>query len=335
MLNLLAISPALPLGGRQDRTIGDALNHALKAGDAERERRNSGHATHATWGIQELDDAVPLRPGRLVTLTAPTGVGKTSLALEAADHTQRRAGKGSVLFATQEMTASDLSAIIASRITGVPSRAILEGYLDGGERDLVERLGEQWRQQDAMIIRDSAGGPGLTPQAIAGWARMRRIAAGGRLDLIIIDYLQLLASSDPRANEYQRITAATAAIKAMAISQEVPVLLLAQLNREGTRPGRTDGQVDAQPEPRLADLRGSSSIENDSDAVVALWRRDTVESDNRPTTACVLKNRQGKIRQIDLMFNGPRQEFTSISPEKARIATQPSSTEDLYKESNP
>ena len=164
---------------------------------------------------------------------------------------------------------------------------------------------------------------------------MRRIAAGGRLDLIIIDYLQLLASSDPRANEYQRITAATAAIKAMAISQEVPVLLLAQLNREGTRPGRTEGKVDAQPEPRLADLRGSSSIENDSDAVVALWRRDTVESDNRPTTACVLKNRQGKIRQIDLMFNGPRQEFTSISPEKSRIATQPSSTEDLYKESNP
>lgn len=321
-------------GGRQDSTVADALTQAMLAGDAERARRNAGQATRATWGVPELDDMVPLRPGSLVTLTAGSGGGKTSLALQSADATQRNAGKGRVLFATQEMTAANLSAIIAGRILGISSNAILDGYLEGSDRDLVERLGEQWRAKDAMILRDSAGGPGLTPQAIAGWARMRKIAAGGRLDLVVIDYLGLLACVDPRANEYTRITMATGSIKSMAVSLEVPVLLLAQKNRESQKAGRTDGKLNQEPEPSLHDLRGSSSIENDSDAVVSLWKRDDAESDQRHITACVLKNRRGPLGRVDMIFTASRQEFQAIQPAATKAATPPSDAEDLFKDSH-
>jgi replicative DNA helicase len=316
-------------GGRQDRTAADALGQAVLAGETEKARRNAGLSTRASWGLQALDHIVPLRPGSMVVLTAGSGGGKTSLALMAADATQRSAGKGSVLFATQEMTAADLSAIMAARILGISAKSITEGYLDAAERAMVDGLGSQWREKDAMVIRDSAGGPGLTPQAIAGWARMRKIAAGGKLDLIIIDYLGLLACADPRANEYARISAATAAIKSMAISLEVPVLLLAQMNREGTKAARTDGKTDAMPEPRLADLKGSSSVENDADAVVALWRRDVEDAPCRQITACVLKNRRGPLGKIDLLFTGARQEFSELPPAE-HFTTPPSESEDLF-----
>jgi replicative DNA helicase len=127
---------------------------------------------------------------------------------------------------------------------------------------------------------------------------------GTDLKLLIVDHLHVLAPSSPRQNEYQKLSEATAALKALAMELGVPVLLLAQMNRAGTRQDRDrNGGIEAAPpRPQLADLRGSGTIEQDADAVVFLWAHQGIRASSAPVQVLVEKNRHGPLAEIDTQW---------------------------------
>lgn len=313
------LAPFAAGGGREDRTVGDALGQALADGDALRQRRDRGEIAAATWGLPSLDRAVPLRPGSMYVLTAPPGCGKTSLALMAAAATAGIAHAGAVLMVSLEMTGGDLATILAGRHLGIGAGTIRDGLLDAESAADVEALAATWRAAGSLLIRDASTGSACTAAAVASWARMRQVAAGGRLALVVVDYLGLLESTDPRQTEYARLSDATRTIKRMAMALDVPVLLLAQLNRQGTTSLRDrGGRATVAPEPRLADLRGSGSIEQDADAVVALHRPSMDPGSRVPIRALILKHRRGALGTVDLWFAGARQEFSEANGDASR-----------------
>lgn len=325
-------------GGREDLTSGAALSKAIEDGQEYRARVDRGEIAKASWGIAGLDREVPLRAGGLYVLTAPPGVGKTSLALQAASKTAGTAHCGSVLLVSMEMTAADLAAIMASRTLGVGTSAIRDGTMDNLTLMDARELAAAWHASGSLLLRDGSGGAVLTAAGIGAWCRARRVAAGGRLAMVVIDYLGLIDASDARQNEYQRLSEATRSLKRLAVDLGVPVVLLSQLNRQGTTPGRDDdGKAKAQPEPRLSDLRGSGSIEQDADAVIALHRTTTEIASVMPVRALILKNRRGRVGGIELTFTGATQEFTEIAPTPAqsRPPTQPKESEDLFHDTKP
>jgi replicative DNA helicase len=276
-----------------------------------------------------LDNEVQLRAGGLYVLAAGPGCGKTSLALHAASATTATSRPGQVLFVSLEMKPADIAGILAGRALGIGADHIRNGTLDGGTRDQVVDLAEKWKNGE-LIVRDSSAG--ATVDGICAWSRMRRNAAGGKLALVIIDYLQLIDSPDPRATEYQRLSYATRRLKQMALEIDAPILLLSQLSRDGTKQTRDkEGKTKASPEPRLADLRGSGSIEQDADAVVALYRTGEEEGEARPMRALILKNRRGRQGAIDLLFYGKTQTFTdTYARADERMASPPSESEDAF-----
>jgi replicative DNA helicase len=276
-----------------------------------------------------LDDEVQLRAGGLYVLAAGPGCGKTSLALHAASATAAESKSGQVLFASMEMTPADIAGILAGRALGIGADHIRNGTLDGGTRDQVVEMAKKWKQ-GGVIFRD--GSSGATADGLCAWARAKRNAAGGKLALVVIDYLQLLDSPDPRATEYQRLSYATRRLKQAALEIDAPILLLSQLSRDGTKQTRDrEGKTKASPEPRLADLRGSGSIEQDADAVVALYRTGEEEGEARPMRALILKNRRGRQGAIDLLFYGKTQTFTdTYARTDERMASPPSESEDAF-----
>ncbi len=321
-------------GGREDTDSGSALAKAVAEGDDQRIRRERGEITIASWGLPMLDIECPLRPGGLYVLAGGPGDGKTSLALTAAAATAGTAHAGSVLFSTLEMRPGDLASILAGRTLGIGASVIRDGRLDPEAREHVDGLAATWRATGSLMLRD--GSNGTTADSLCAWARARRTAAGGRLALVVIDYLQLLGSTDPRATEYQRLADATRRLKQLAIDLDAPVLLLSQLSRDGTKAARDrSGRTLGKPEPRLADLRGSGTIEQDADAVVALHRSNNEAEDIRPMRALLLKNRRGREGAIELMFDGPRQEFSEVPPRPIRSwANEPAPGEDAFAEGN-
>ena len=143
-------------------------------------------------------------------------------------------------------------------------------------------------------------------------AKCQKLHREGNLDLIIIDYLQLLVSGDKNAgNNVQEVTKISRALKQMAIQFGVPILALSQLSREIEK--RDDKK------PVLADLRDSGSIEQDADIVMFLYREnDKREGDtskiiqSAKTKLLVAKNRQGRTGEVDLMFKGKFSQFIEV-----------------------
>ncbi len=322
-------------GGQSDVDSGSALTKAIEDGQEYRAACERGQITKATWGLRSLDESVPLRSGGMYVLAAPPGVGKTSLALMAASQTAGKSHAGSVLLVSMEMSSTDLAAIMASRRLRVGASEIRDGAMDDLTRMDAQELAAAWRAAGSLLLRDGSGGAVLTAAGIGAWCRARKVAAGGRLSLVVIDYLGLIDATDPRQTEYQRLSEATRSLKRLAIDLGCPVILLSQLNRQGTAPARgKDGRAQPQPEPRLSDLRGSGSIEQDADAVIALHRTTTEIAPVIPVRALILKNRRGRVGGIELTFTGSRQEFTEIpppSPTSDRMATVPHESEDAFK----
>lgn len=302
------------LAGNADRSLGDHLHQALRAGEGYAALRDRGQAPVATWGIRELDDMVPLRPGAVIVLAGAPGSGKTSLMLESGTATAANAGPGAVAIASLEMTGPELASIVAARQVGISPAAIRErsASIPPEAWDRLEALAATWRASSSVLVRDAAGTTdNTTVDGLVAWLTQRRHASP-RMALAVLDYLQLLDGTNPRQSEYERITHATRQLKRAAVSLRLPLLVLSQMNRAGrTAVKDRQGQVVCEPEPTLPDLRGSGSIEQDADAVVFLH---TIGNPN-PTDAAILvraivaKNRAGPKGSIDLWFHRRQQCF--------------------------
>lgn len=223
-----------------------------------------------------------LRSG-LYILAARPGMGKTTVALQFADSIA--AAVGPVLFVSLEMSMAQLEGKRLARISGIPSDEIL--LSDGKNLDyrkLVDAA-KKLREIPAYISQRSS----------ATVAQVRRLAKRiDGLQCVFVDYLGKLSPSNGKASRYEQVTEISHELKALAVELGVPVMALAQLNRENT--GRTDKR------PQLSDLRDSGAIEQDADGVIMLHREDYYAAEDTPLKPwevveleiIVRKNRHGR-----------------------------------------
>lgn len=262
-----------------------APDDSFRAFWEHRKRVESGKGAVPT-GFAPLDSILGggmLRSG-LYILAARPGMGKTTVGLQFADHIA--ASMGPVLFVSLEMSLEQIEGKRLARMTGIPSDHILLG--DGRNLDYrkLRSAADQLKKIPVYISRRPAA-------TVAQIRRMAKLTAG--LQCLIVDYLGKVTPKDGRVSRYEATTAISNDLKTLAVELEVPLLALAQLNRENT--ARCDKR------PQLSDLRDSGAIEQDADGVIMLHRSDYYAADETPLKAwesveleiLVRKNRHGRI----------------------------------------
>src|SRR5450759_1861873 len=255
-----------------------AVDMAAKA--FERDGRLSGIAT----GLIELDRKMGgLQPSDLIIVAGRPGMGKTALATNIAfnvakahraevqaDGTMRSVNGGIVGFFSCEMSAEQLATRIIAERTGIPSSTIRRGGIT--ENDFEKIRDYSIKLQSLQFYVDETGGLSISQLT----ARARRLKRQKGLDLIVVDYIQLLQGSGKRGNDnrVQEVTEITTSLKALAKELNVPIIALSQLSR----------QVESRDDkrPQLSDLRESGSIEQDADVVIFVFREEYYLANKEP-----------------------------------------------------
>lgn len=243
-----------------------------------------------SYGFSNLDYYTQgLKPGELIIIAARPSMGKSALILNIVQHFAAKEKK-TVGFFSLEMPKEQLVDRLFSSFLQVDAYKLQKGLLD--DRDF-ERMGEAMQElSEAKIYFDDTGG--LTSAELKSKARRLQMEVG--LDMIVIDYLQLMSGNNPM-NRVQEISEISRSLKMLAQELQVPVIALSQLSRSvEQRPNK---------EPQLSDLRESGSIEQDADLVLMLYRESYYDPDTeRKNMADVFikKNRNGPVGQIELIF---------------------------------
>ncbi len=300
----------------------DQAEQLIFAINAEREHRDLRHLSRAMeelmdhlehlqasegeilgvpTGLRDLDTILGgLQKSDLILLAARPGVGKTSLALNIALNAAVRFHKH-VAFFSLEMSAEQLALRLLSTMTRIDSQKLRRG-------DLSE---EEWRQllDAAAILAETDFYVDDTPaiSVMELRSKARRLHAEIRLDLIIVDYLQLMQSDLRTDNRVQEISYISRALKALAREVNVPVLALSQLSR-GVEQRHNK-------RPILSDLRESGSLEQDADVVLFLYRDDYYNEDTeKPNIAeiRVAKHRHGPTGMVEVFFDKAHTHFGDL-----------------------
>ncbi len=227
------------------------------------------------------------QPGELVILAARPGVGKTSLGMQVAIH--NATGGKPVLYVSLEMTAKELTARVLCGLANVDSRRLRAGPLDADSLAAITRASGKITGLPLWLWAP----PATTSARIRAVAK--RDSAEGGLALVVVDYLGLVRPSDPKRPRHEQMGQVSADLKALAKELSVPVLALAQLNREA------DGN-----EPRLSHLRDSGSIEQDADIVLFIHRD---EDEKEAAKLICAKHRHGDTGTIQLIWDAPRTRY--------------------------
>lgn len=266
---------------------------------------NPDEMAGVTTGLVDLNRITNgLHKSDLILLAARPSMGKTALALNIAVNAAR-AGKVVALFSL-EMSKTQLGNRILSSWSGVNSLHLNTGNLsDDDMRSLIDALDEMSRLK--LFIDDTAG---LTLLEIRSKARRLKHEHG--LDLIVIDYLQLMQGGRSRLSEQNRqqeISEISRSLKALAREMDVPILALSQLSR--------NVEMRAEKKPQLSDLRESGSLEQDADIVMFLYRDEYYnrdDTDNENIAELILaKNRNGPTTSIRLQFQKEIMRFNDLT----------------------
>ncbi len=270
-----------------------------------------GEISGIRTGFPDLDALTTgLQPSDLVVLAARPSVGKTSLALNIAEFAAiHNAPRKSVGIFSLEMSKEQLVLRLLSSVGNIDSQRLRSGFLD--EMDFVGVSRAMTGLSEAPIYIDDT--PNITTMELR--TKARRLQAEVGLDLVIVDYLQLMqASSTSRdANRVQEVSEISRGLKALARELRVPVLALSQLSRQP--------EMRESKEPRLSDLRESGAIEQDADLVLFLWREKDRPSDDQDTDGEVVKlrlakHRNGPTGEVDLWFRKSQTRFVSYAGDR-------------------
>jgi len=254
---------------------------------AARAYQRDGGLSGLATGLTDLDARMGgMQSSDLIILAGRPGMGKTALAtniaynvakawageMRADGHTHTVNG-GIVGFFSLEMSAEQLATRIIAEQTGIPSSKIRRGGIDEGDFEKIKDISIDL--QNLPFYVDETGGLSIGQLA----ARARRLKRQRGLDLLVIDYVQLLSGSTRRSSEnrVQEITEITTRLKALAKELAIPILALSQLSR----------QVESRDDkrPQLSDLRESGSIEQDADVVMFVFREEYYHQMRKPTEA--------------------------------------------------
>lgn len=288
-------------------TSEEAVNRAL----AElRERWDKPiDAPGVMTGYVDLDNKLHgLRPGRNHLLAARPGEGKTTLALNIAHRAikAKRDRKSVVLVVSLEMLASELMIRALSTFTRIDSDKLLSGNLTPEEKAQVKGAGDSLKQMEVVFIEPKAD---LMVSSIR--TRINRLLHRyGHIDLLIVDYLQLMAPEKWSISENDRLTQISRGLKMLSLNFSLPLLVLSQMNRAVEKRGSR--------KPQLSDLRGSGSLEQDSDVVGFLWRPgEEIEDENTDPIRRELlieKHRGGKTGAVPFLWFKNESRFESTTP---------------------
>lgn len=246
--------------------------------------------------LPKLDEfTLGFESGNLWILAARPGQGKTALGLQILRHAAEH-GKHCG-FASLEMSEKEiLQRLIASKAR-VPLSDLRTGHINHKPRER-ERALEAWQhiRNLPLYIDDSAA---LKTSELA--SRCRRIVSENGLDFLVVDYLQLMAPAHRQEARHLDVAAITMELRAIAKTMHIPVLALAQLNRQS--------EYRKVSRPTLADLRESGQIEQDAFGVIFLYRPNIEEP---PAEIILAKNRNGSMGVVNAYFRGEYMEFTEI-----------------------
>jgi replicative DNA helicase len=298
--------------------------------------QRDGKLSGISTGLDDLDRMMGgLQPSDLIILAGRPGMGKSALATNIGYNVARAwqgevrpdghtvtANGGIVGFFSLEMSAEQLATRIIAEQTGIPSNQIRRGGISEAE---FERIKDHSIElQHLKFFVDETGGLSVAQLA----ARARRLKRQRGLDLLIIDYLQLLQGSTKRSSEnrVQEITEITTKLKALAKELNVPILALSQLSR----------QVESRDDkrPQLSDLRESGSIEQDADVVLFVFRDEYYHQMRKPletnrekfaewlaegekvhgrAEVIIGKQRHGPTGTVELQFEGAITKFSTLA----------------------
>lgn len=256
---------------------------------------NNGEDTAISTGLSGLDMKLNggLKGGRFYVIGARTGVGKSALMCSMATHAIRKGAR--VLYVSLEMCARENIARMIAAVSGVSlGRINNRETLSNGD---FAALSESYALLPGENFRFSTRA--RTPEAVRRAALQMRAQVG--LDMIVVDYLQILQPDGKTSSRVEALGQITGALKLLAMELGVPVLSAAQINRAGVQGGSA---------PRLSDLRESGSIEQDADVVILLHRPDGEEKETKKRIEIALaKNRQGSTGSSNLIFDGALMRF--------------------------
>ncbi|MEG0923177.1 MAG: replicative DNA helicase [Comamonas sp.] len=283
-----------------DTLVVDLLDRVQEMAD------NPVDVTGVPTGFADLDRMTSgLQAGDLVVLAARPSMGKTSFAVNIAEHVALNEGLPVAIF-SMEMGAAQLAVRIVGSIGRVNQGNLRTGKLTDEEWPRLSEAIERLRTVSLHIDET----PGLTPSELR--ANSRRLARQcGKLGLIVVDYLQLMsgsgsaASSDNRATELGEISRG---LKMLAKELQCPVIALSQLNRSVEQ--RTDKR------PMMSDLRESGAIEQDADIIMFIYRDDYYNKEsNEPNVAEVIigKQRNGPTGTVKLFFQKNQTRFENLA----------------------
>ena len=258
----------------------------------EKASRTRGNVTGLATGFVELDyDTAGLQKSDLILIAARPSMGKSALALTIAEYVTKH--DQSVAFFSLEMSKEQLVNRLLSMKSHVDSQKIRTGNMsDKDWENLIEGAGELG--QSKLIIDDT---PGITAAELRSRCRRYKMEQG--LDLIMIDYLQLMTGSSSRSSDsrQQEVSDISRSLKAIARELDVPVIALSQLSRA----------VESRPDhrPMLSDLRESGAIEQDADIVMFIYRDEyyNKDSEKKGTAEIIIaKQRNGPIGTVELAY---------------------------------
>jgi replicative DNA helicase len=293
----------------------DSLSRRLEQNEA---------VTGLPTGFPQLDQLTGgLHPSDFIILAARPSMGKTSLGLNITENVALRGAKEGetpkrVALFSLEMNCNQLVQRMLRTEADVEAEELRPRTpgTAGQEADEMAVLDRLWNASDklagASVFIDDT--PGLTLQELR--SKVRKLKAEGGLDLIVIDYLQLMRGSSRRnsfENRQHEVSAISRGLKALARELNVPVLALSQLSRSV--------ETRQEKRPMLSDLRESGSLEQDADIVMFLYREDYYKNAGsgtiHPTELILAKHRNGPTGKIDLFFKSDCTKFIGLNEQDA------------------
>lgn len=259
----------------------------------------NGALTGVTTGFRDLDELTSgLQPSDLVIIAGRPSMGKTAFALNLAQNAAIK-GKKTVCLFSLEMSREQLVQRMLCSDSGVNMQSVRTGSIS--DMDLVKIATSLDPLSKADIYIDDSPGCGVAEIR----SKCRRLKSRTGLDMIVIDYLQLMQTSRKHDNRVLEISETTRKLKIMARELNVPVILLSQLSRGPEQ--RSDHR------PVMADLRESGAIEQDADVIMLLYRPAVYDqSDDNTTEVIVAKHRNGPTATVKLAWLGEVARFADM-----------------------
>ncbi|GAA0116692.1 replicative DNA helicase [Clostridium senegalense] len=278
------------------------MSVVLERGFEEIERiyNNKGETTGVPSGFKDLDDKTSgFQSGDMVLIAARPSMGKTTFALNLAQYAALRAGKSVAIFSL-EMSKEQLAYKLLCAEANVDMLKLRTGNLD--EKDWENIARASGPLADAKIFIDDTAGISIMEMR----SKCRRLKMEHGIDMILIDYLQLMSGSGGESRQ-QEVSEISRSIKAIAKELKCPVVALSQLSRAPEQ--RADHR------PMLSDLRESGSIEQDADLVMFLYRDEYYdkETEDKNIAECIIaKQRNGPVGTVKLAWLGQYSKFGSL-----------------------